>query len=74
MQRPSPAINVIDQNSGDSNYHTSRDESGANGLSQYSTGAQPIAMAERPRKESFASSLVNGSWGGVSVGSWIRDE
>jgi len=44
-------------------------------------GAKPISMnnprnaAERPRRESLAGSLVGGmSWGGVSVGSWIRDE
>lgn len=30
---------------------------------------------EKPRRESLAGSLVGGmSWGGVSVGSWIRDE
>ncbi|KAI9714576.1 MAG: hypothetical protein M1812_006381 [Candelaria pacifica] len=30
---------------------------------------------ERPRRESIANSLVGGmSWGGVSVGSWIRDD
>ena len=47
--------------------------------SQYGSGAQPIAMngssRETPRRESLAGSLVGGmSWGGVSVGSWIRDE
>ncbi len=41
--------------------------------------ARPIAMnnpgREKPRRESIAGSLVGGmSWGGVSVGSWIRDE
>lgn len=31
--------------------------------------------SERRRRESLAGSLVGGmSWGGVSVGSWIRDE
>ncbi|KAL5113732.1 Transcriptional regulator of ribosomal biogenesis proteins, partial [Pleosporales sp. CAS-2024a] len=39
------------------------------------TGARPISMKDRPRRESnqmgsFAGGL---SWGGVSVGSWIRD-
>lgn len=47
--------------------------------SHFTTGAQPISMVNSNRKgsrrESIASSLVGGmSWGGVSVGSWIRDE
>ncbi|KAG9238076.1 hypothetical protein BJ875DRAFT_368662 [Amylocarpus encephaloides] len=45
-------------------------------------GAKPISMNipnrhqdGRPRRESLAGSLVQGmSWGGVSVGSWIRDD
>lgn len=42
-------------------------------------GAQPISMnvsnREKPRRESLAGSMVTGmSWGGNSVGSWIRDE
>ncbi|KFY27963.1 hypothetical protein V493_03179 [Pseudogymnoascus sp. VKM F-4281 (FW-2241)] len=43
--------------------------------------AKPISMNNprnldpRPRRESLAGSLVGGmSWGGVSVGSWIRDD
>ena len=47
--------------------------------SQQGTSAQPISVKasnrEQPRRESLASSLVTGmSWGGNSVGSWIRDE
>ena len=42
-------------------------------------GAQPISVnasnREKPRRESLAGSMVTGmSWGGNSVGSWIRDE
>ncbi|RDL33038.1 uncharacterized protein BP5553_08477 [Venustampulla echinocandica] len=45
-------------------------------------GARPITMnnpnrqnESRQRRESLAGSLVQGmSWGGVSVGSWIRDD
>jgi transcription factor SFP1 len=46
------------------------------GGSFYGSGARPISMKDRPRRESNTmNSLVNGlSWGGVSVGSWIRDE
>ncbi len=47
--------------------------------SQSEGGAQSISMDTsnwgKPRRESLAGSLVQGmSWGGVSVGSWIRDE
>ncbi|KAF4542376.1 Transcription factor SFP1 [Lasiodiplodia hormozganensis] len=44
--------------------------------SYYGTGARPISVKDRPRRESTtAGSLLNGmSWGGVSVGSWIRDD
>ena len=47
--------------------------------SQMESGAQSMSMDtsnwEQPRRESLAGSLVQGmSWGGVSVGSWIRDE
>ncbi|TVY90981.1 Transcription factor [Lachnellula willkommii] len=48
----------------------------------FAGGAKPISMNipnrngdTRPRRESLAGSLVQGmSWGGVSVGSWIRDD
>ncbi|KAF2090977.1 hypothetical protein K490DRAFT_19783, partial [Saccharata proteae CBS 121410] len=44
--------------------------------SYYGSGARPISVKDRPRRESNTNgSLLNGmSWGGVSVGSWIRDD
>lgn len=46
------------------------------GSSFYGSGARPISMKDKPRRESnnmgsFAGGM---SWGGVSVGSWIRDD
>ena len=45
----------------------------------HGSGAQPISMSNsnrgHPRRESAAGSVMGSmSWGGVSVGSWIRDE
>lgn len=57
-----------------------RHDSVGSGLGpHYGSGALPISMSGshrgQPRRESIAGSLVGGmSWGGVSVGSWIRDE
>jgi len=46
------------------------------GSSFYGSGARPISMKDRGRRESTnMGSFAGGmSWGGVSVGSWIRDE
>ncbi|KAJ5450433.1 uncharacterized protein N7458_006882 [Penicillium daleae] len=46
---------------------------------QWGNGTKPISMTgsarDKGRRESLAGSLVGGmSWGGVSVGSWIRDD
>jgi len=46
---------------------------------QWGNGTKPISVTgsnrDKQRRESLAGSLVGGmSWGGVSVGSWIRDE
>ena len=49
------------------------------GASPWAHGAKPISMRgvpeEKRRRGSMAQSLTAGmSWGGISVGSWIRDE
>lgn len=46
---------------------------------QWGNGSKPISVSgsnrNQGRRESLAGSLVGGmSWGGVSVGSWIRDD
>jgi transcription factor SFP1 len=55
-----------------------RHDSISNGLggSYYGgSGARPISMKDRPRRESNTGSFAGGmSWGGISVGSFIRDE
>lgn len=48
-------------------------------MSRFENGARPISVKGRPiqkdRRESLAQSIGMGmSWGGASVGSWIRDE
>lgn len=48
-------------------------------MARFENGAKPISMKGRQsnmnRRESMANSLAMGmSWGGASVGSWIRDE
>lgn len=38
-------------------------------------GARPISVGQKQRRESNTGSYVAGmSWGGMSVGSFIRDE
>ncbi|KKK12781.1 hypothetical protein AOCH_005085 [Aspergillus ochraceoroseus] len=46
---------------------------------QWGNGTKPISVSgsnrDKQRRESLAGSLVGGmSWGGISVGSWIRDD
>ena len=77
--RPSPSINVGSGN-GKGGRHDSLGVSISGLTPQYGgSGAQPISMTgssrNRQRRESLAGSMAGGmSWGGVSVGSWIRDE
>ena len=81
--RPTPALNIGGGNAkgfGGGFRQRESTNGGMSGLdSQLESGAQPMSMDasnwEQPRRESLAGSLVQGmSWGGVSVGSWIRDE
>lgn len=56
-----------------------KDSVSAAATAQWGNGTKPISVSgsnrDKPRRESLAGSLVGGmSWGGVSVGSWIRDE
>jgi len=50
----------------------------SNDFGRFENGARPISMkgtSSDRRRESIAQSLGTGmSWGGISVGSWIRDE
>lgn len=69
--------NGANSNSGQYDFPT-RSESISNGMS-WANGTKPISMggsgSDRTRRESLAASMTGGmSWGGVSVGSWIRDE
>lgn len=45
------------------------------GTSYFGSGARPISVGQKQRRESNTGSYVAGmSWGGLSVGSFIRDE
>jgi transcription factor SFP1 len=55
----------------------SRQVPAGDGCARLENGARPIqgADSEKARRESIAQSFNTGmSWGGISVGSWIRDE
>jgi len=81
--RPTPALDIGGGNAKGFGGGFRQRESANGGMtgldSQSERGAQSISMDTsnwgKPRRESLAGSLVQGmSWGGVSVGSWIRDE
>jgi len=81
-QGQKPVYHDIDSRSSAMMSGTAYDSSMGRGRQDSFGGAKPISMNNpnrnndgRPRRESLAGSLVQGmSWGGVSVGSWIRDE
>jgi transcription factor SFP1 len=81
-QGKKPVYHDIDSRSSAMMSGTAFDSSMGRGRQDSFGGAKPISMNNpnrnndgRPRRESLAGSLVQGmSWGGVSVGSWIRDE
>ena len=79
--RPTPAMNISSGKGPHSGMgHRDSLSSGlAASGSHHGSGTHPISMnsanRERPRRESLAGSMVSGmSWGGISVGSWVRDE
>lgn len=80
--RSTPAMNIGGGNPKGVSSGFGRRESASGGgpaVGSHFDGAQPIFMdssnRKNARRESIASSVVGGmSWGGVSVGSWIRDE
>ena len=69
--------NNLQPNAANNNEPTVLDST-PDGLSTFETGARPIIVQgnnHAGRRESLSQSLANGlSWGGLSVGSWIRDE
>jgi transcription factor SFP1 len=73
-----PAAIDIANNSGDYRMGIGgrQDSIGNGGGSYQGTGARPIINPQdRPRRESNTGSFINGmSWGGASMGSFIRDE
>ena len=72
-KRTRDAAEVDKANTSDINRRPSTGE----GLSHLEHGGRPIngAAGDKFRRESIAQSLNTGmSWGGISVGSWIRDE
>ena len=72
-KRARAAAEVDKANNSDINRRPSTGE----GQSHLENGGRPIngASADKFRRESIAQSMTTGmSWGGISVGSWIRDE
>ncbi|KAL8673070.1 MAG: hypothetical protein Q9168_002493 [Polycauliona sp. 1 TL-2023] len=79
--RPTPAVNISNgkgPHTGFAHRDSLSSALAASG-SHYGSDTHPMSMGsgnrERPRRESLAGSMVSGmSWGGLSVGSWVRDE
>lgn len=79
VDRPAGASNAAVPSSLAYKANVVRKDSIGASMAQWGNGTKPITVAgsnrDKQRRESLAGSLVGGmSWGGVSVGSWIRDE
>lgn len=68
-------MDFSDPNGEDSRSAFGKQDSTSFGIDHSVSGARPIAVADRPRKESNAGSFMGAmSFGGLSVGSLIQDE
>ncbi|KKZ67212.1 hypothetical protein EMCG_07110 [[Emmonsia] crescens] len=79
VDRPAGASNPAVPSSLAYKANVARKDSIGASMAQWGNGTKPITVAgsnrDKQRRESLAGSLVGGmSWGGVSVGSWIRDD
>ncbi|KLJ08779.1 hypothetical protein EMPG_15778 [Blastomyces silverae] len=77
--KPAGASNTTVPSSVAYKSNSARKDSIGASMAQWGNGTKPITVAgsnrDKQRRESLAGSLVGGmSWGGVSVGSWIRDD
>jgi transcription factor SFP1 len=77
--RSASDANLHGPSSNISKTNVARKDSFGASMAQFGNGTKPITVngsnRDKRRRESLAGSLVGGmSWGGVSVGSWIRDE
>jgi len=74
IQPAEPAIDTR-QDAGRLSVGGRNDSISVGGSSYFGTGARPISTGQKQRRESSTGSFVAGmSWGGMSVGSFIRDE
>jgi len=75
IQPSEPAIDTRHDAAGRLSAGGRNDSIGMGGSSYFGTGSRPISTGQKQRRESSTGSYVAGmSWGGLSVGSFIRDE